>query len=461
MSHSGGSPPSDGVHKGGRGVPARPRGANALLCFSVIFFFFACGALFARFFPGTNGAPQNPKAIGSSVVLASGSGVGPPPEPQTAAVASTVEYPPFAPIPIAYREHAQLNSAFLVKERDDDICEAPSGATSSVTASLPPAATALAESSVLPDCPQTNPVDSSEQIRAFATSCNARDGSAWPLLSKKVADRIGLKALKLLLTNRGCDETIEPVSKSLRQELRAVVHYEHRDDLSVLEVGAGCGPMLEFLTEYLMGPTAFEGIEKPRVFAGVGARAVPRFNVLSLDGRESSIRYIAEVVDGRVGQFPASSPHLLDTKAASASSIKFCQADPLRDALTVGLRWSPSETFNLVFIMDQLNDLADAALAAGAACAVVEESVRVLKPGGALWAGHIDRPEVLRALTDCRLATCGGRHKVEMTVVKEPFFFGSPRFLAPKQLLEKKPVGVMWRKIPVDSSAKPRGRGRR
>lgn len=170
----------------------------------------------------------------------------------------------------------------------------------------------------------------------------------------------------------------------------------------------------------------------------------PRFNMLTLDGKESSIRYIAETIDARVGHLPAT---ITDEKSSLApSSIKFCQADPIRDALTTGLRWSPSNTFNLIFVTDQLNDAKPENV-----CPLVSEMVRVLKVGGAIWAGHIDNKAVAQAISDCRLADCSGGEggfSVEMTVIKESFFLGSPRFLTPKVLLEKKPIGVMWRKVP-------------
>eukprot|EP00388_Colpodella_angusta_P008937 GDKJ01024097.1.p1 GENE.GDKJ01024097.1~~GDKJ01024097.1.p1 ORF type:complete len:267 (+),score=14.55 GDKJ01024097.1:83-802(+) len=236
------------------------------------------------------------------------------------------------------------------------------------------------------------------------------------------------------MTNRGCDETLEPNNNAIREELWSILNIEYNNDISILEIGGGCGHSLEWLTNYFASPNATATIIDQKF------RRRPRFNMLTLDGRESSIRYIAETIDARVGHLPST---ITDENALLApSSIKFCQADPIRDALTTGLRWSPANTFNLIFVTDQLNDAAPENV-----CPLVSEMVRVLKVGGAIWAGHVDTKAIQQAISDCRL-DCGSDFKVELTVIKESFFLGSPRFLTPKALLEKKPIGVMWRKVP-------------
>lgn len=135
-----------------------------------------------------------------------------------------------------------------------------------------------------------------------------------------------------------------------------------------------------------------------------------------------------------------------------------------------------------------------------ALCAIVSDLLRVVKVGGAVWSGHMSDKEVISAAMACRVGEgCnanrgaeekervgGGRraetpvvegggegeegskrardggegvatsssslpipYRIEMTVIQESYFYGSMRFQTPKALRADKPVGIVWRKLPI------------
>lgn len=218
-----------------------------------------------------------------------------------------------------------------------------------------------------------------KKYKYYASRCARTEGVMWKQLTRATHDRVASKVLELF-------GIYDP------QENRTCSW----PGMALFDWACGCGVSLNYFARRLEEP-----------FLGVG-----------IDIIEDAIQYANRTVG----------LHLHGGK----HQLLFCQADGTQ------LGWVPANRFDFITSFGGLLHVPSSAI-----CSTVQHLVRILRPGGTIWAGYIDNMETARLLSNCTVR-CERSTNVTVSWVDENKWFKGLGI--PKANKKRRPVSVVWKK---------------
>jgi len=117
--------------------------------------------------------------------------------------------------------------------------------------------------------------------------------------------------------------------------------------------------------------------------------------------------------------------------------LLFCHADGSV------MNWLPTNSVDHVFSFGGLLHLPKSLI-----CKTLNELIRIVRPGGVVWAGYIDSSETVKLMSSCEFQEC---HGVSTLVVSENELFHG--YGMPKANARRRPHSLFWKKKGGDGQA--------
>jgi hypothetical protein len=152
-----------------------------------------------------------------------------------------------------------------------------------------------------------------------------------------------------------------------------------------------------------------------------------------------TLDYVARKLRRRGTPFHALGVDLTGAAVAYANStfawdgVRYCHADG------TALEWVPTDSVDMVTAFGGLLHVPTAFM-----CRTVANLLRIVRPGGTVWAGYIDNADTLQRLMACRVACGGGGGGAEVASIDENRWFQGVG--VPRSNRRLKPHSVVWRK---------------
>ena len=126
-----------------------------------------------------------------------------------------------------------------------------------------------------------------------------------------------------------------------------------------------------------------------------------------------------------------------------AKELLYCSGDGTQ------LSWIPNQSFDIITSFGGLLHLPKSFM-----CTTIEHLVRILRPGGSIWAGYIDNAETMKMLLSCRVPcpSAGGNSKTSVrvfTIEENKWLKGAG---VPAANRKRRPKSIVWEKRYVGNS---------
>lgn len=260
----------------------------------------------------------------------------------------------------------------------------------------------------------------------YVTRCNRTQGIMWKHMTLPVMREVTKRVVTLLCDLLGwrCNARI-PSSPPTPYALPIDMQPPAPAEIRLLDWASGCGAGTQMLYETLASQFEVKGRKRTSV------------SVLGVDIMDAGVAYAR-------ANYGAASPRTGEMFTPGAT---FCHADGTK------LNWISDGQLDAITSFGGLLHLPSSVM-----CSTVQQLLRKLKPGGAMWAGYIDSHSTAESLAACtashapilcpsegtlpnspRQAACA---TVQTTILRENAWFKGTGM--PRVYRRKKPFSIVW-----------------